>query len=137
VNSACYRSHLLPDADDILSSSRASKSKRADNIHGIDPEWERMVKQRADQRKIGKLLTNVSIADNSDSMAQFGGPIPEGQTDDVEANAIKENKTPHILSLNSGQKPYVELKLSCLIPATNQVIVYCKDSRQSKCTANH
>ncbi|KAM6490252.1 hypothetical protein JOM56_014229 [Amanita muscaria] len=95
----------------MISSSRASKSKRAENIHGIDPEWELMVKQRADQRKIGKLLTNVSITDNSDSMAQFGGPIPEGQTDDVEANAIKENKTPHILSLNSGQKPYSIVKI--------------------------
>ncbi len=43
---------------------------------------------------VGMSLTQPTDEDPSESMAQYGGPVPEGETDDVEANTtIKDNPT--------------------------------------------
>ena len=40
---------------------------------------------------------------------QYGGPIPDGQTDDVEGNVIKADPTPRIsLAKGKANNSYVE-----------------------------
>ena len=58
-------------------------------------------------------MADVSLTTVGDpeSMVQYGGPIPEGQTDDVEANAIKAHPTGcYSLPKAKANKGYVEFK---------------------------
>lgn len=51
---------------------------------------------------------NLDPTDDADSMAQYGGPVPEGQTDEIEAKAIKHDPAPRITSAKSKKdKGYV------------------------------
>ena len=60
---------------------------------------------------MNKLMANVTVGD-PESMAQYGGPIPKGQTDDIEANAIKADTTPRVSSVKAN-KGYVEFQFFC------------------------
>ncbi|KAF8326759.1 hypothetical protein F5887DRAFT_925144 [Amanita rubescens] len=82
--------------DDSSQKGKSSKRTKKNGIdHGIDSEWENMVKDRGAHSTMNKLMAGVSLAatDDPDSMAQFGGPIPEGETDDIEARTIKAKPT--------------------------------------------
>ncbi|KAF8685406.1 hypothetical protein AX14_004002 [Amanita brunnescens Koide BX004] len=78
------------------SSFTSSKRAKANDVdHGLDPEWENVIKNHADRSIMNKLMAVVSLTTSGDpdSMVQYGGPIPEGQTDDFKANAIKADPT--------------------------------------------
>jgi len=64
---------------------------------------------------MNKLMAVVSLTTSGDpdSMVQYGEPIPEGQTDDVKANAIKADPTPRIAS--KANKGYVEFNFFALV----------------------
>ena len=66
--------------------------------HGLDPEWETIVENCADHSVMNKLMADVSLTTVGDleSMVKYGGPLPDGQTDDVEGNAINADPTPCI-----------------------------------------
>ncbi|KAK2461359.1 hypothetical protein APHAL10511_006621 [Amanita phalloides] len=94
--------------------SKRAKVTNIDANHGLDPEWEKIVKHHADHSTMNKLMAgvNLDLADDVDSMAQYGSPIPDGQTDDIEAKAIKHDLTPCIMSAKSKKnKPYVNIKI--------------------------
>ena len=56
----------------------------------------------------GVTLTQPTDNQDSESMVQYGGPVPEGETDAVEAKAIKEGPS-HITSTKSKKnRAYVE-----------------------------
>jgi hypothetical protein len=56
----------------------------------------------------GVNLTQLTDIQDSESMVQYGGPVPEGETDAIEAKAIKEGPS-HITSVKSKKnKGYIE-----------------------------
>ena len=60
---------------------------------------------------MNKLMADVSLTTVGDleSMVKYGGPLPDGQTDDVEGNAIKADPTPCIsLAKAKVNKGYIE-----------------------------
>jgi hypothetical protein len=93
---------------------RSKRTKGNDVDHGLDQaEWENIVKNRGARSVVNKLMADVSLTTVGDpeSMVQYGGPIPEGQTDDVEANAIKAHPTGcYSLPKAKANKGYVEFK---------------------------
>ncbi|KAK2459351.1 hypothetical protein APHAL10511_008632 [Amanita phalloides] len=90
---------------DIPKKGKASKSGSVKGgvDHGIDPQWETIVKHCGNHQTMKKLMANIQVTENTDSMVQFGGPIPTGETDDVEAKKVKMN----ILSLKADKKLYI------------------------------
>ncbi|KAF8335663.1 hypothetical protein F5887DRAFT_921069 [Amanita rubescens] len=83
--------------------------KSKDNVSSDDETMDitaDVIKTRSDRSTMNKLMAGVSLSQPTDedpeSMAQYGGPVPEGETDDIEANAIKDDPTPHFAS---GKRP--------------------------------
>ncbi len=66
-------------------SGSKAKKRRTEDIHGLKPKFEEAIKNR-------RAATTTDVNDDSESGVQFGGLIPEGQTDDVEAQAISAGK---------------------------------------------
>ena len=67
------------------SSFTSSKRAKANDVdHGLDPEWENVIKNHADRSIMNKLMAVVSLTTSGDpdSMVQYGGPIPEGHVGD-------------------------------------------------------
>jgi hypothetical protein len=63
-------------------SGSKAKKRRTEDVHGLKPRCEEVIKDR-------RAATTADINDDfEESGVQFGGLIPEGQTDDVEAQAI-------------------------------------------------
>ncbi|KAK2462444.1 hypothetical protein APHAL10511_005541 [Amanita phalloides] len=58
-----------------------AKKRRTEDIHGLKPKSDEAIKNR-------RAATTTNFNDNSESGIQFGGLIPEGQTDNIEAQAI-------------------------------------------------
>ena len=88
---------LLPILTACHSTDRLKQKKlKMATVGSLDPDWKATINKRA---------AKASSADNDDSMVQFGGPIPEGETDEIEAKAMKANKSSALL-LSAG-KPYV------------------------------
>ena len=91
---------------------RSKRTKANDVDHGLDQaEWESIVKNRGARSVVNKLMADVSLTTVGDpeSMVQYGGPIPDGQMDDVEGNAIKADPTPRIsIPKAKANKGYVE-----------------------------
>ncbi|KIL55990.1 hypothetical protein M378DRAFT_182088 [Amanita muscaria Koide BX008] len=79
------------------------KKKKTDEIHGLDPEWQEFAK------KYGKAKTNRATgAADDDHMVQFGGMISDGETDEIEAKAMKA-MTKSLVKPKTNQ--YVALQL--------------------------
>ncbi|KIL59277.1 hypothetical protein M378DRAFT_180872 [Amanita muscaria Koide BX008] len=76
-----------------------SKKKKPELHAGIEAEWEAIVKKRSAE----------VAADSADDapMVQFGGIIPEGETDDIEAKAINSKKKLLALPTKNEQGKYV------------------------------
>lgn len=56
----------------------------------------------------GVTLTQPTDDQDSESMVQYGGPVPEGETDAIEAKAIKEGPSHTTSAKLKKSKGYVE-----------------------------
>ena len=83
-----YLSHLCNWSPSIASSSKAKK-RRTDVIHGLKPNCDKAFKNC-------RATTITSVNDDSESVVQFGGFIPEGQMDNLEAQAISTKNGNHV-----------------------------------------
>ncbi len=59
------------------------------DIHGLESEWEEFLKKRATM-KCGSAVADTP-ANEDESIVQFGGMIPDGETSKVEGEALKSN----------------------------------------------
>ncbi|KAM6497544.1 hypothetical protein JOM56_008017 [Amanita muscaria] len=92
------------------------KSTPALDIHGLDDEWKAFCKQRGLAKRKGihyNAGTRHINAGNNDeeSMVQFGGLVPEGETNEVEEEALKTNPPLGVLPSKANRKTYGMVKV--------------------------
>ena len=73
-----------------MASSSKAKKQRMGDIHGLKPKSEETIRNH----RAASMTADVN--DNSESGIQFGSLIPEGQTDDVEAQVINAKNGNHV-----------------------------------------
>jgi hypothetical protein len=72
------------------------------DMHGLEAEFEEFVKQRAAKAR-AKKTANIN---DDESVVKFGGFIPEGQTDEIEAAALKVKLNPLVLPTKKSTVEY-------------------------------
>ena len=87
-------------------SSKLKKSCVTDDpalgMHGLEYAFDEFIKQQAANARAKKVAAATAKKDDDKSMVKFGGMIPEGQTDEIEATALSVKPKPLILPMKKS-----------------------------------